>query len=142
MSSIRATETKPEIEVRKFLFSKGFRFRKNSKLLPGRPDIVLPKYKTVIFVNGCFWHGHKNCDAASIPKSNKKYWKTKIATNIIRDRRKQSELQKLGWNVHVVWECQITDRRLQNLTIKILEFGKRIQQSQFTSLETLYQRTL
>ena len=88
MSKVRATETKPEIKVRKFLFSKGFRYRKNSKSLPGKPDIVLSKFKTVVFVNGCFWHGHANCDAVSIPKSNKSYWKNKIAANIARDKKK------------------------------------------------------
>lgn len=119
MSSVRATETKPEIKVRKFLFSKGFRFRKNSKSLPGKPDIVLPKLRTVIFVNGCFWHGHKNCDAASIPKSNRVYWKNKIAANIARDRRKKSELRKAGWKVYVIWECQITNKRLENFASKI-----------------------
>lgn len=119
MSKVRATETKPEIKVRKFLFSKGFRYRKNSKSLPGKPDIVFPKYKTVVFVNGCFWHGHKNCDAASIPKSNKSYWKNKISTNIARDKGKKSELKKAGWKVYVIWECQITKRRLENLAEKI-----------------------
>jgi len=119
MSKVRATETKPEIKVRKFLFSKGFRFRKNSKSLPGKPDIVLPKFKSVIFVNGCFWHGHKNCNAATIPKSNKDYWKNKITANIARDKRKKSELRKAGWKVYVIWECQITNKRLENFVGKI-----------------------
>jgi DNA mismatch endonuclease (patch repair protein) len=119
MSRVRATETKPEVKVRKFIFSKGFRYRKNSKSLPGKPDIVLPKFKTVIFVNGCFWHGHKNCNAASIPKSNKSYWKNKIDANIVRDKKKKTELRKAGWRVHVIWECQITNKRLENLVSKI-----------------------
>lgn len=107
MSKVRATETKPEIIVRKFLFSKGFRFRKNVKNLPGSPDIVLPKYKTVIFVHGCFWHGHKNCKEAMLPKSNKKYWTKKITDNIQRDRKRIKELKKTGWLPIIVWECQI-----------------------------------
>jgi DNA mismatch endonuclease, patch repair protein len=119
MSRVRATETKPEIRVRKFLFSKGFRYRKNSKSLPGKPDIVLPKFKTVIFVNGCFWHGHKNCKAASIPKSNISYWKNKVTLNISRDKKKKSELRKAGWKVLVIWECQISNGRLENLANKI-----------------------
>ena len=107
MSKVQATETKPEIKVRKFLFSKGFRYRKNSKFLPGKPDIVLPKYKTVIFVNGCFWHGHKNCEAATLPKSKIEYWSKKIGSNIERDKRNRKELKKLGWNVIAVWECEL-----------------------------------
>jgi DNA mismatch endonuclease (patch repair protein) len=107
MSKIRAIETKPEIKVRKFLFSKGFRYRKNSKELPGKPDIVLPKYKTVIFVNGCFWHGHKNCEAATLPKSKVEYWSKKIGSNIERDKRNKRELKKLGWKVIIVWECEL-----------------------------------
>jgi DNA mismatch endonuclease (patch repair protein) len=107
MSKVRATETKPEIKVRKFLFLKGFRYKKNSKSLPGKPDIVLPKYKTVIFVNGCFWHGHKNCEAATLPKSKVDYWSKKIDSNIERDKRNKRELKKLGWKVIIVWECEL-----------------------------------
>jgi DNA mismatch endonuclease (patch repair protein) len=110
MASVRSTETKPEIAVRKFLFSNGYRFRKNVKSLPGKPDIVLPKYKTVILVHGCFWHGHKNCDAATIPKSNKTYWKNKIDTNIARDKRNKRVLKKLGWNVLTIWECKLNNK--------------------------------
>jgi DNA mismatch endonuclease, patch repair protein len=124
MSSIQATETKPEILIRKYLFSKGFRFRKNVKSLPGSPDIVLAKYKTVIFVHGCFWHGHENCKDATLPKSNKKYWLPKISTNKRRDQRKKRELKKLGWTVITIWECSLKriesrEKTLTNLIGKI-----------------------
>ena len=99
MSKVRATETKPEIAIRKFLFAKGFRYRKNSKTLPGKPDIVLSKYQTLIFINGCFWHGHKNCEASKLPKSKIEYWSEKISSNIERDKRNIRILQKLGWKV-------------------------------------------
>jgi DNA mismatch endonuclease, patch repair protein len=107
MASVQGTETKPEITVRKFLFSKGLRYRKNSKILPGKPDIVLAKHKTVIFVNGCFWHGHKNCEASTLPKSKVEYWSKKIGSNIERDKRNIRALKRMGWKVIVVWECQI-----------------------------------
>lgn len=107
MSRIRGKNTKPEEIVRKYLFSQGFRYRKNDKRLPGTPDIVLPKYKTVIFVNGCFWHMHEGCRYFVWPKSNEEFWHNKILTNVIRDKRNYSELQDLGWKVIVVWECQL-----------------------------------
>ena len=107
MSQIRCKDTKPEELVRKYLFSKGFRYRKNDRRLPGTPDIVLPKYKTVIFVNGCFWHGHQGCKYFVWPQNNADFWKTKIETNIQRDERKQVQLRELGWKVIVIWECQL-----------------------------------
>lgn len=107
MSRIKGKNTKPEEIVRKYLFSKGFRYRKNDKRLPGTPDIVLPKYKTVIFVNGCFWHGHKDCRYFVVPKTNTDFWLNKINDNIERDKRKQEALKELGWNVIVVWECEL-----------------------------------
>ena len=107
MSRIKGKNTKPEEIVRKYLFSKGFRYRKNDKRLPGTPDIVLPKYKTVIFVNGCFWHGHKDCRYFVVPKTNTDFWLKKINTNIERDKCKQEALKELGWNVIVVWECEL-----------------------------------
>ena len=107
MSRIRGKNTKPEEIVRKYLFSQGFRYRKNDKRLPGTPDIVLPKYKTVIFVNGCFWHMHEGCRYFVWPKSNEEFWRNKILTNVIRDKRNYSELQELGWKVIVIWECQL-----------------------------------
>lgn len=102
-----SVNTKPEEHVRKYLFSQGFRYRKNDARLPGKPDIVLPKYKTVIFVNGCFWHGHEDCHYFVWPKSNAEFWKKKIGSNIERDAKNHALLAKLGWNVIVVWECEL-----------------------------------
>lgn len=107
MSRIRGKNTKPEETVRKYLFSHGFRYRKNDKRLPGTPDIVLKKYRTVIFVNGCFWHGHENCCDFVVPKTNTDFWVKKILTNKERDKRNITELENSGWNVIVVWECQL-----------------------------------
>jgi len=111
MASISGKETKPEISVRKFLFREGFRFRKNVKTLAGKPDIVLPKYQTVVFVHGCFWHGH-NCNKAKLPTTNAKFWKTKIQNNIERDKKVKAELKKSGWTVMIVWECKLKGTNL------------------------------
>lgn len=125
MSRIKGKNTKPEELVRKYLFSQGFRYRKNDKRLPGSPDIVLPKYKTVIFVNGCFWHGHEGCKYFVWPKSNEEFWKNKIETNIARDKKKTDELEALGWKVIVVWECELKsvkcEKTLKDLIDKIKE---------------------
>src|ERR1700741_3906123 len=99
MSRIRSGNTKPEILVRKFLHSKGFRFRLHDKKLPGKPDIVLPKYKTVIFVHGCFWHGHKNCKYFVVPKTRTEWWSAKINRNRYNDKNKKTVLKKLGWKI-------------------------------------------
>ena len=107
MSRIHGNDTKPEIRVRKYLFSQGFRYRKNDKKLPGKPDVVLPKYRTVIFVNGCFWHKHENCKYFVWPKSNVEFWEEKINRNVSRDKMQYNMLKDLGWNVLVVWECNI-----------------------------------
>lgn len=107
MSQIRGKNTKPEEIVRKYLFAQGFRYRKNDPRLPGKPDIVLPKYKTVVFVNGCFWHGHEGCKYFVWPKNNEEFWRHKITGNITRDSQKHMQLKKLGWKVIVVWECQL-----------------------------------
>ena len=112
MSRIRGKNTKPEITVRKYLFSKGFRYRKNDRKLPGSPDIVLPKYKTVIFVNGCFWHGHKGCRYFVVPKTNTEFWVNKINTNIERDENKYKTLKDMGWTVIVIWECQLKPEKI------------------------------
>lgn len=106
MSHIRSKNSKPEEIVRKFLFANGFRYRKNVKSLPGCPDIVLPKYHTVIFVNGCFWHKH-NCSRFVWPTSNQEYWRQKILHNVERDKRNTDLLQQTGWNVLIVWECEL-----------------------------------
>lgn len=122
MSRIRSKNNVPEERVRKFLFSKGFRYRKNDRKLPGCPDIVLPKYKTVIFVNGCFWHKHI-CKRFVWPSSNEEYWKKKILRNVERDELNIKELKERGWKVLVVWECELKkatiDERLETLVDEI-----------------------
>lgn len=119
MSRIRGSNTKLEEMVRKYLFSRGLRFRKNDRRYPGNPDIVLPKYKTVIFVNGCFWHCHEGCKNFRLPKSNSVFWKTKLDNNIKRDKLNRVSLEEKGWRVIVVWECElkknILDARLEQL---------------------------
>lgn len=119
MSHIRSINSKPEEIVRKYLFAQGVRYRKNVRKMPGCPDIVLPKYKTVIFVNGCFWHKH-DCPRFVWPSSNQEYWIPKIQRNVERDMRNASELQRLGWNVITVWECElkkaVREDRLKKLT--------------------------
>jgi len=107
MSRIKDRNTKPEIIVRKALHRLGYRFRLHRKDLPGRPDIVLPKYKTVIFVHGCYWHRHKGCKYAYIPKSRVKFWERKFEENIERDKRNKRTLKRMGWRVIVIWECSI-----------------------------------
>ncbi len=107
MAAIKGKNTKPERIVRKYLFSRGLRFRLYVKSLPGNPDIVLPKYKAVIFVNGCFWHGHEGCCYYRLPKTNVEFWQEKISRNIERDLRTEAELTTLGWSVIRVWECEI-----------------------------------
>jgi len=116
MSKVRSKDTKPEEIVRKYLFSKGFRYRKNVKSLPGTPDIVLPKYKTAIFINGCFWHGHK-CPKGKLPETNKKKWQEKIEMNKKRDEKNYLLLKEMGWRVIVVWECQLKNRKIQSETL-------------------------
>lgn len=120
MSQIRSTNSKPEQTVRKYLFSKGFRYRKNVKSLPGCPDIVMPKYKTVIFVNGCFWHKH-NCGRFVWPSSNEEYWQKKINGNIERDQKNYELLQDMGWKVIVVWECELKKRAAEQRLIRLCE---------------------
>ena len=117
MSHVTGKETKPEIIVRKYLFARGLRYRKNVKRLPGTPDIVFPKYKTAVFVNGCFWHGHKGCKYSHLPSSNFEYWEKKIADNTERDERKKRELEGLGYRVLIIWQCQLKS----NTKIETLE---------------------
>jgi len=118
MASISGIETKPEIAVRSFLFKKGFRFRKNIKTLPGKPDIVLTKYKTVIFIHGCFWHGHINCAKSVLPTSNIEFWKNKIQKNIDRDKIVLSDLKKLDWKAITIWQCEIKNKKLFEETMQ------------------------
>ena len=119
MSKIGGKNTKPEILVRKFLFSRGFRYRINVKTLPGKPDIVLPKYKTVIFINGCFWHGH-NCKKGKLPSSNIDFWKEKISNNKSRDDKNSDLLAKLGWKVIIIWQCEISNINSRKIRLEFL----------------------
>ena len=119
MSGIRARDTKPEITVRKFLHAQGFRYRIAPKNLPGKPDIVLPKYRTAILVHGCFWHRHKGCKYAATPSTNVRFWKAKFADNVRRDQVTQRLLRRAGWRVLIAWECQLQERHLRKLTKKI-----------------------
>lgn len=110
MSKISGKETKPEILVRKYLFANSFRFGKNVKALPGKPDIVLPKYKTIIFVHGCFWHGHKDCKKSQLPQTRKEFWSLKILKNIQNDARNMETLKQQKWNVMIIWECELKNK--------------------------------
>lgn len=121
MSCIKGKNTKPEEIVRKYLFSLGFRYRKNDKRLPGTPDIVLPKYRTVIFVNGCFWHGHQGCRYFVVPKTNTEFWMNKIDANRARDQKKISELEAMGWRVIVIWECELKQGKQDDTLRRIVK---------------------
>ena len=133
MSRICGKDTKPEILVRKGLRARGFRFRLQDRKLPGRPDIVLPKYGVAIMVNGCFWHGHKGCRYATRPKSNQEFWREKIERNKHRDEVTAAHLETLGWHVIVVWECELRrkdalDARINELASEIIAAGERKRQ--------------
>ncbi|NPA07851.1 MAG: DNA mismatch endonuclease Vsr [Chlorobi bacterium] len=120
MQQIKGTNTKPEILLRKLLFSKGFRYRINNKNLPGKPDIVLKKYNTVIFVNGCFWHGHENCRYYVIPKTRTEFWTEKINGNKKRDKKNTELLLQKGWKVITVWECELKKDKLDHTVEKLV----------------------
>jgi DNA mismatch endonuclease (patch repair protein) len=121
MRQVKGRNTKPEMLVRRFLHSLGFRFRVYDKKLPCHPDIVLKKYKVVIFVNGCFWHGHENCKYFRLPKSNVEFWKNKIQTNIKRDEFCNKQLKALGWRVIVIWECELKGEKKQETLTQLVE---------------------
>ena len=118
MRSIKGRDTKAELLVRRFLFRKGFRYRTNDRRLPGSPDIVLPKYKSVVFVNGCFWHGHEECPLFVLPKTNADFWADKIEKNRTRDARDISTLISEGWRVFVVWECELKNREKREAALE------------------------
>jgi DNA mismatch endonuclease, patch repair protein len=118
MARIRAANTRPELIVRRGLHRLGFRFRLHEKRLPGRPDIVLPRYKVVVLVHGCFWHRHRGCRIASDPKSHKKFWQQKFAANVARDARVRRLLRRLGWRVLIVWECQVSTGKRATATLE------------------------
>ena len=119
MSRIRSTDTAPEQSVRAWLFSHGFRYRKNDKRLPGKPDIVLPKYKTVIFVHVCFWHRHPGCSRATTPGSNTDFWQKKFCRNVERDKEHVHELERLEWNVIVIWECELKKQVFEETMLRV-----------------------
>ena len=128
MSRIKGKDTKIEVEVRSWLFSRGFRFRKNDKRYPGKPDIVLPKYKTVIFINGCFWHRHAGCKYATTPKTRTEFWLEKFERNIRNDEIHRQQLEDMGWKVITIWECQLkrnsfetTLNSVENMILNCLE---------------------
>jgi len=119
MALIKSKNTKPELIVRHILHASGYRFRLHRGDLPGRPDIVLPKYKTVIFVNGCFWHRHPGCTKASVPKTNSEFWQHKFSVNVARDHRNINLLQSMNWRVLIIWECET--KNLEKLSLKLEE---------------------
>ena len=120
MSRIRSRNTSPERAVRHALWNKGYRYRLNDKRLPGSPDLVLPKYRAVIFINGCFWHGHRGCTKYTVPKTNEQFWREKVARNIARDELNAQRLDTLAWTVITVWECELSKKNL-DATIKRIE---------------------
>lgn len=119
MAGIRGKDTKPELIVRKFLHQQGFRYRLHPRHLPGVPDLLLPKYHTVIFVHGCFWHQHPGCRYATMPKNNAEFWQAKLASNVERDLKVISKLKVDGWRVVVIWECEINEQRLTQLVVQL-----------------------
>ena len=121
MSQIKGKGTKPEELVRKYLFSRGFRYRKNYARLPGKPDIVLPKYKTAIFVNGCFWHKHEGCKSFVWPQNNAEFWRKKIESNAERDAHNYEELAQLGWKVLIIWECELKKNLAEDTLKRIVQ---------------------
>ena len=125
MKKIRSKNTAPEIIVRKYLFSKGLRFRIHNKKMIGKPDIVLPKYQTAVFINGCFWHAHKDCKFNKLPKSNRGYWVPKILGNAERDKINTRQLRKMGWKTITIWECELKiakkEKTLTRLYRKIID---------------------
>jgi DNA mismatch endonuclease (patch repair protein) len=124
MRNIGPENSTQEIYVRKMIFSMGYRFRLHRKDLPGKPDIVFPKYKKVIFVHGCFWHGHKNCKRATLPATNRMFWNKKIIKNIIRDKENYVQLRKMGWKYLIIWQCEIKKEKDLFLSKKIDIFLK------------------
>ncbi len=128
MSRVRSKDTKPEIFVRSLLHSDGYRFRLHKAGLPGKPDLVLAKYRTVVFVHGCFWHRHSGCSDATTPKTRTEFWTKKFEDNVSRDKRNAAALRNLGWDVVVVWECELknTERLLKRLRKEITKSSNRV----------------
>ena len=124
MSRIKSKDTTPERIVRSFLHRNGFRFRLHVKDLPGKPDIVLPKYKTIIEVRGCYWHRHEGCKDATTPSTNAVFWQKKFAENVARDQRTEKELKALEWNVIILWECEVSDDEYMNTLLRQINHKK------------------
>lgn len=128
MSHIHSASTKPELRLRHALWNQGFRYRINVKNLPGSPDIVFPKYRTIVFVHGCFWHGHKNCKTSHIPETNTDFWTAKVARNQERDQKVWRQLEAKGWSVIIVWECElkknVMEETIQRVEAEILHNGE------------------
>ena len=128
MAAIHSSSTKPELKLRRALWSLGFRYRVNEKRLPGKPDIVLPKYRTVVFIHGCFWHGHKGCKYYTVPKTNTDFWTAKVARNQERDQEVWRQLEAKGWSVIIVWECElkknVMEETIQRVEAEILHNGE------------------
>ena len=120
MARISGKDTSIEVKVRKYLFSKGYRFRKNDKRYPGKPDIVLPKYKTVIFIHGCFWHQHPFCRYATTPKTNVEFWHSKFERNVANDKKHYAELERMGWHVIVIWECELSKKCFEETMQRVI----------------------
>lgn len=118
MAAIRSKDTKPEMLVRRFLHAAGYRYRLHDRKLPGCPDLVFPSLHTVIFIHGCFWHGHENCKYFRLPKSNEEFWRNKISCNIERDEKVRAELEKQYWNVIVIWECDLKNKSCREETLE------------------------
>ncbi len=121
MAAVRSKGTRPEIVVRHYLWAHGFRYRLNDPRLPGHPDLVLRKYRTCIFVNGCFWHGHDRCKYFKLPQTNTEFWRKKISRNKERDKEEQQRLAKMGWHCITIWECQLKNPQCEQ-TLKALVF--------------------
>ena len=119
MSNVHSSSTKPELKLRKALWKEGFRYRINDKRLPGSPDIVFPKYRSVVFIHGCFWHGHKDCPRYVVPKTNTEFWVNKVARNQKRDEEKWRQLEAKGWSVIIVWECELEKKNLDSTISRV-----------------------
>lgn len=126
MRNIKGRNTRPELIVRRYLFKHGFRYRLHKKSLPGTPDIVLARYNTVIFINGCFWHGHKDCPKSALPKSRINFWEQKIKNNIRRDNANIAELSKMGWGVVIIHQCELSKKNIDNTMNKVIDYLRNI----------------
>lgn len=121
MSRVKNKNTKPELLVRKYLFAHGFRYKLHDKSLPGKPDIILPKFKTVIFIHGCFWHGHENCKYFTIPKTQSEWWENKIKGNIANDLKTSNALKGLGWTIITIWTCDLKPKKIDSTLEQLLD---------------------